>query len=187
MSQTSYAEQAVGFAGALADLTRGYVKDSGMNGEASAGIAFGKFVVMAAGELTDTAIVAGNSRGTPASFKLPAASTDDFKGGGFVIHSHDYDKRLDLDTNGAIKPAKQLAVLKKGRIWVNAGTAMAVTDNVFVQYTAGIASVGDVANASDGGKNVQLFGARVVTPIAAGGLVQIDVDISAHVGSSAAH
>lgn len=174
MSQTSYAEQAVAFAGMLADINQGHVKDTMLNGEDSAEIAFGKFVVESAamlqGELT---------RGTPSVAKLPAAVGNDFAGGGFVIHSHDYDKRIELGTTG-VKPKVQMSVLKKGRIWVTAGTAMAKADVVYVQYTAGIAAVGDVANASDGGKNVILYGARVIAPITAAGLVLIEVDMAAH-------
>lgn len=183
MSQTSYAQQANAFAGMLADLSRGQVKDTYLQGEASAEIAFGKFVVMGVGMTSDQV---NNAAGTPATGKLPAASTDDFKGGGFVIHSHDYDKRLELGTTG-LKPKTLMSVLRRGKIWVTAGTAMGVADLVYVQYTAGIAAVGDVANASDGGKNVQLFGARVVTPITAAGLVEIEVDMNAHAASSAAH
>ncbi len=186
MSQTSYAEQAIGFPGVIGDITDGMIKDSGMNGEASAALAFGKFVVMSAGMLTSTAVFSGNSRGTPDVFVLPAASTDDYKGGGIVLHSHDYDKRLDLNTVGVL-PNKQITVMKRGRVWVTSGTAFAVTDLVYVQFTAGIASVGDIANASDSGKNVLLYGARVVTPIAAGGLCMLEFDMGAYRASAAAH
>ena len=187
MSQLNYAQQANAFAGMMADLTQGYVKDTYVQGEASAEIAFGKFIVMKTGMTSgDPALGAG----IPAIGVLPAASTDDFKGGGFVIHSHDYDKRLELGTTG-LKPKTLMSVLRRGRIWVNAATAMAVTDLIYVHYAAGVtnagAVAGDVANTSDAAKNTQLFGARVVTPIAAAGLCEIEVDMLAHAASSAAH
>lgn len=179
MSQLLYTEQAAAFAGMIGDITNGMIKDTALNGEASAEIAFGKFVVMSAAELIDTAIVSGNSRGTPDLMVLPSAVGNDFAGGGFVMHAHDYDKRLELGTTG-LKPKVQMNVMKRGRIWVNSGTAFAKADDVYVQYTAGIAAVGDIANASDGGKNVKLYGARVVTPIAAAGLCMVEFDMGAH-------
>lgn len=186
MSQTSYLEQAFAFAGMMADLTN-MVKDTALNGETSAAIAFGKFTVLSAAELIDNAIVSGNSRGTPEIMKLPAAATDDFKGGGVVMHSHDYDKRLDMDAVGALLPKRQMSMCKKGRIVVNSGTAFAATDLVYIQYTAGIANVGDFANAADSGKNILFYGARCLTPIAAAGLMVLDFDMAAYRASAAAH
>lgn len=183
MSQTSYAQQAAAFAGMMADMTQAYVKDTYVQGEASAEIPFGAFVVMGTGPVSGDPALGG---GTPALGKLPAASTDDYKGGGFVIHAHDYDKRLELGVTG-LKPKTMMSVLRRGKIWVTSGTAMGIADPVYVQYTAGIASPGQVANASDGGKNVQLFGARVVYATLAAGLVCVEVDMNAHAASSAAH
>lgn len=177
MSQTNYNEQAAAFAGQMADLTD-MVKDSALNGEVSAELAFGKFVVMSAAELIGASATDVTARGTPDVMVLPAASGDDFKGGGFVIHSHNYDKRLDMGLIGVL-PKRQIAVLKRGRIWVNSGTAFAKADDVYVQYTAGIAAVGDIANASDGGKNIKLWGARVLTPVSAAGLVVVEYDVAA--------
>jgi hypothetical protein len=171
VSQLIYAEQSPAFAGMMADIMRGMVKDTMLNGEASAEIAFGKFVV------ENTAM---NTSGTPALAKLPAAGGDDFAGGGVVLHSHDYDKRLDLGDTG-IKPKRQMTVMKKGRVWVYGEVAMAKADDVYVRHTVnGLLVPGDFRNDADTAKAVKLYGARVITPTTAAGLFQLELDMAAH-------
>jgi len=183
--QLSYSEQAAAFAGLLGgDSVEGSVIDSGLNGETSAGMPFGIFVVASAGETIDTA---GTPplEGTPGVYKLPAAASgvsSNYRNGGFVLHSHEYDKRLDFDVNGSILPKRQLNILKKGRVWVQATTAMALSDDVFVRFTVnGALALGTIGNTADSGKAQKLWGARVTTPITAAGLCEIAWDAAAFV------
>ncbi len=169
--QTSYAEQPAGIPGMIGDNSDGKVVDTVLNGEASAEIGFGKFVVIGTG---------GTTSGTPPLAKLPAASGDDYENGGFVVLSHDYDRRLDLGTTG-IKPKRQMGIMRRGRIYVHAETAMAKTDDVYVRYTAsGDLVVGNIRNDADTAKAKKLYGARVVYPITAAGTVMIEVDMMAY-------
>jgi hypothetical protein len=178
MSQLAYTEQAVAFAGLMADITDGYERDTMLNGEASAEIPFGAFVV------ENAAMTAGATpatRGTPAIAKLPAASTDDFANGGVVLHSHEYDKRLDLGTTGVL-PTRQLSVLKRGRVWMQVEQAVVKTDPVFVRYTVNGAgtALGQVRKDDDTAKALRIYGARFVTETTGAGLVQVEIDMSAH-------
>lgn len=54
-----------------------------------------------------------------------------------------------------------VSVLRRGRIWVVAETAMALTDNVFVRFSGG--SEGRIRDDVDGGDAVALPNARVVS------------------------
>lgn len=176
MGQTSYAEQSPAFAGMCADLSWGMVKDTFIQGEASAEIPFGAFVVQsAAPKLPGTA-----SASSAATAKLPAASGDNFGGGGVVLHSHWYDKRLQLGTTG-VKPGNLLTVVRRGRIWVNAELAVAVTDAVYARYTASGGNVpGNFRNDADTAKALRLYGCRFITETTAAGLVVLEIDLNAH-------
>lgn len=170
MSQLSYAEQAQAFAGMLADLSRGHQIDTMVQGEVSAEIAFGRFVVVSAAQ-------SGN--GSPAVAKLPAAAGDDFANGGVVVHSHVYDTYRDLGTTG-IKPKQLMAVMRRGRVWVECEEAMGKADQIFVRHTAGAGGsiVGKIRNDADTASAILIPGARVVQPTTGAGLCQIEVDMN---------
>lgn len=170
MSQTNYNEQAVAFAGLLAEGFEPNLKVSALQGEVSAEIPFGYFVKQS------TPPVAGGP--TPTIVALPSAGTDDIAG--CVIHSHDYDKRLDLGDTG-VKPKRILNLLRKGRIWAMADKAVTFDDEVYVRYTAaGSQLVGMLSDSADSNKCLQLFGARFITETTALGLVLVEFDLSAH-------
>lgn len=177
MAQTSYAEQAQGFAGMMGDMSEGHSAQTMLNGEASSEIGFGKFVVQYAGQVAGPASAGG---GTPALAKLPASAGDDFGGGGVVLQAHDYDKRLDLGTTGVL-PKRQLGVLRKGKVWVHCEEAMALTSKVFVRYTTNGALVpGDIRTDADTSKALQIKACRVIQATAGAGLCLIEIDMLMH-------
>lgn len=179
MPQLDYSAQAPAFAGMQADLTQGALKDTMVQGEASAEIAFGRFVCESVG-MTGAGNLTTNPAGTPAVAILPVDANSDFGNGGIVLHAHDYDKRLELGDTG-LKPKTLMTVLKRGRAWVYGEVAMAKTDSVFVRYTAaGGNVVGNFRNDADTAKAIQIYGARVVTPSAAAGLFEVEIDMAAH-------
>lgn len=172
MSQLAYGQQAAAFAGLMGDITDGYVRDTMLNAEAAAEIAFGKFVVQFAAWKPGSNGAAGA--------KLPAGGGDDFAGGGIVLHSHDYDRRLDMGLIGLL-PKRQMTVLKVGRVWVNAEVAVAKADDVYVRHTVnGLLVVGDFRNDADAGKAVKLYGSRWITETTAAGLALLEIDMRAH-------
>lgn len=176
MGQTSYAEQSPAFAGMIADLSWGVVKDTFVQGEASAEIPFGAFVVQSAAASLPGSASAPN---VPTA-KLPAASGDYFGGGGVVLHGHWYDKRLQLGTTG-VKPTNLITVMRRGRVWVNAEEALARTDDVYVRYTAaGGLTVGNFRNDADTSKALKLYGCRFLTETTAAGLIVLELDLNAH-------
>jgi hypothetical protein len=180
MAQLSYAEQPQAFAGMIADFGGRRSVQSMLNGEAAAEIAFGKFVVQSTPQTPGPASAGG---GTPALAKLPAAAGDDFSGGGVVLQSHDYDKRLDLGAVGVL-PKRIMGVMRVGKVWMRCEQAMAVTDPVFIRHTTNGALVpGDVRKDADTARAVQLYGARVVQATTAAGLVQIELDMNAYRGN----
>jgi hypothetical protein len=185
--QLSYAEQAPAFAGMLSSQTEGYDIVSGALGGAT-NVPFGNFLLQSVGEPTGPA-AANPGEGTPPIFVLPAAAPSGngaWRNGGLFIQSHEYDKRLDLDVNGSLLPTRQLALLRRGRAWVLATTAMGMGDDVYVRYTAnGALNPGTIGNTADSAKAAKLFGARVVTPITAPGLCEIEIDMQAYAASSA--
>jgi hypothetical protein len=176
VGQTSYAEQAPAFAGMPFDLSWGMVKDTFIQGEASAEIPFGAFVVQSAAPTLPGTATAPN---VPTA-KLPAASGDNFGGGGIVLHSHWYDKRLQLGTTG-VKPGNLLTVVRRGRLWVNGEVALAITDAVYARYTAsGGNTPGNFRNNDDTSKALRLYGCRFLTGLTAAGLVAVEIDLNAH-------
>jgi hypothetical protein len=117
MAQTSYSNSfsAVGFEGMLADSKEADIV-SELNAEAAANLVFGRGVrKTAAGALNMSA--AGQSlHGIPVFNQREVA---------------------DLASNGAIRPKETFDLLRKGRILVKAEQAVAVTDDVYLRYTAG--------------------------------------------------
>lgn len=168
MSQTSYAEQAVGIAGMQGDNTQGQQKSTAINVEAAAEIAFGYMVMR----------FAAASGVNPPGAKITSAAGDDLLG--VVMHSHEYDKRLDLGTVGVL-PKRQLNVMQQGRVWVMVDVAVAVTDTVYVRYTTnGAALAGTFTNSADTAKARIVYGAKFLTATTGAGLVLLELDIGAH-------
>lgn len=176
MGQTNYNEQSPAFAGMLYDLSWGVVKDTFIQGEASAEVAFGAFLVQsAAATLPGTA----SAPNVPTA-KLPAASSDLFGHGGVVLHSHWYDKRLQLGTTG-VKPTNLLTLVRRGRIWVYAEKAVTRDDAVYVRYTASGGNVpGNFRDDDDTSKALRLYGCRYLTETTGAGLVGLEIDLNAH-------
>lgn len=154
MSQTSYTTAiAVAIQGMIGDNSGAKQIESKLNGEASASIPFGCFVV------TD---------GTDHGAKLPSASSGQaFLGP--VVHAHAY-ARTWTDANGVVHgevdgtgllPKVEMNVMVRGRIWVPCETAWNVGDPVFVRYTTDGGSpantqAGQVGNASGTGRTLDL-------------------------------
>lgn len=177
--QTSYPEQAQAFAGMIADFggRRAGGIISMLNGEVSAEIPFGRFVVQ---QTPQTPPPVSTGGGTPALGRLPSGAGNDFVGGGVVVHSHDYDKRLDLGTVG-IKPKRMMGVMRVGKVFVIGEQAMAVTDPIFVRHTTnGGLTPGSFRKDADTANAIRIYGARVVQATTAAGILQIEIDMNAH-------
>ncbi len=176
MGQTSYAEQAPAFAGMIADLSRGALIDTFIQGEASAEVPFGSFVVLSTGTTLPGTASAPN---VPTGI-LPAASGDNYGHGGVVVHSHWYDKRLQLGEDGVL-PGNLISVMRRGRIWVNVEEAVTPADSVFVRYTASGANVpGNFRTDADTSKALQLYGCRFASITTGAGLAILEIDLNAH-------
>lgn len=185
MAQLNYNEQAVAFAGLLGSMTKSAFIEAGVLGGAT-DVAFGFFLVESAGLTSGTGTGTSplSTEGTGPVYVLPSAAAANaaigvggWRGGGFLLHSHEYDKRLDFDANGLLLPTRQVNILKRGRVWVNATTAMAINDPVYARYTVnGALLPGSIGNIADSAKAQLLWGARVVTPNTAPGFVEIEWD-----------
>ena len=183
MAQLNYNEQAPAFAGMLGDQTRGTVIEGAVLG-GSTNVPFGTFLVASAGLTTATGTGTSplSTEGTGKVVILPSAasSSNGYRGGGIFLQSHEYDKRLDFDASGNVLPTRQVNLLVKGRVWVNATTAMGINDDVYARYTVnGLLNPGTIGNTSDTSKAQKLWGARVITPITAAGFAEIDIDMNA--------
>lgn len=176
--QLNYNEQANSFAGMRGDNREGVQVVTAVNADVVS-IPFGVFVVASAAGTYAPGVP--SLAGTPLQVQLPSGSGNDFANGGFVMQSHEYDKRLDLDTVGVVV-ARQLNVMRRGSIWVVAEQAMLKTDPVFVRYTANGAGklVGQVRKDADTGKATQLWGAKVLSEITAAGNLLIEFDMLAY-------
>jgi hypothetical protein len=119
-----YAEQARGYAGMITDL-RERTCETYVQGEASAGIAFGTVVA----EGTASAVV-----GTPdkAINMVDASSVI----AGVVVHAHNYDRLTQLDTNGAVLPKNLVTVMKMGQIYAVHEGSCTKGAVAFVRYAA---------------------------------------------------
>jgi hypothetical protein len=119
MSQTSYSNtMTAAFAGMLADTSDNDIFGA-LQAEASSEIPFGVMVCKGTGD-NDA--------------KLPAASTA--KLFGVLVHSHNYEPRIDLGTVG-VKPGATLNVLNRGRIHVVVEENVTREDRAYVRYAAG--------------------------------------------------
>jgi hypothetical protein len=163
----------------LTSAIEGALADSGphdvitkYNAEASAAISFGKAVKFGA---TDNAAL------------LPAAETD--KICGIVLHTDQYstgsDGELKQDgtawTNG-LRPGAAMSILRKGRVWAVARTAVAPGDRLWVRAVAsgsGHEFLGGLEDADDSTDTIDCTAQGVwLTTAAQGALAILEVDFT---------
>lgn len=166
-AQTSYATNiGVAFAGMLGDLNP-HSTETIVSAESSAEIPFGVFV--AKGGSTDSGGI------------MPAASTAKLRGVLLAGDTRSKGVNGDIGTLG-LKPKCLGTLLMDGRVWVVSETAVNFGDPVFVRYAAGAGGtqLGAVRNATVASEMIDLTSkARFVGTIAAPGLVQIELDMTA--------
>lgn len=173
---TSYAEQEIAFAGMLANLADKKAITL-VQGEASAEVPFGVMVCQG-----DASAVPG----TPDKAILLVDANS--KHVGIVLHSHDYTPGTDLGDSG-VKPARLLAVLEEGEVYVFAEAGAFVKGaQLYVRYTANGAGklvLGAVRVDDDSTKakiNKGLTAAETKT-LAAAGFVKCRYDHPAYLAS----
>lgn len=137
-----------------------------IQGEASAEIAFGRFV----------ALKAGAQDGLEPIAVLPSATLTKLVGA--VEFTHVYNRETALGSVG-VKPSEALKVLEAGLIWVEVETAVAVDDKAHVRLVANGAAtkIGIVRNAADSTNTVALGGSRFRTAASANGIALLEFDI----------
>lgn len=155
------------YAGLISDTS--FIKDvrSFVSEEASAEIPFGVMVVRG----TDKNV------GCLLPHTSAAASSDIMIG--VVVHSHAYDKPLELGDTG-LKPKTTVGVLVHGRIWVPVEETVAPGDAVRVRVIAAGAEVkGAFRTTADSTDTVNITAfARWVTGGAAGSVAELEVDMT---------
>lgn len=161
--QTSYGTSMTsGIEGALADSGAHDVVAL-FNQEASASIAFGR------------AVKFGTSDN---GCKLPAAETD--KIAGISLHTDQYAAE-QLDATG-VKVGHVLSVLRKGRVWVMARTAVAPGDRLWVRAVSsgtGYETLGGLEDADDSTDTIDCTAQGVwLSTAAQGALALLEVDFT---------
>lgn len=163
--QTTYALSpafTVAIEGALADNSE-FQAIAKFNGEASLHIPFGRAVKFGA---SDNAAL------------LPAAETD--KVCGIVMHANQYDS-VELTSTG-IAPGAMLNILRKGRLWVMARTAVTPGDRLWVRAVSsdtGFEVLGGLEDADDSTDTIDCNGQGVwLTTAAQGALAVLEVDFT---------
>ena len=189
MAQTSITiNTSLGYAGGLADIGFHEI-GSGVNAD-TVTIPGGVMVC-----LLSTASVA-----QPAQFVLPTVTFSMTNTGaglpaGITVHTQALDT-IGLQTEvagahisaynlGLFKVGREMAVLRKGRILVTPESAVVAGDPVFGRFTvntgSGQGQLGSFSNATDSGKNVQVWGARFETSSdSVTGVAQLSYDLNAH-------
>lgn len=159
--QLSYAEQAKGFDGMLADMGPKEV----ISRAAEGAVPFGKFVVL------------GTDKDNQA--KLPAASGDIVAQKVLGVSLHDHARESQNDGLAAGYLTKEsMSILKKGMVYVTAEEAVTPSDTVYVRHTVnGALTVGSVRKDADTDKAVALAGLRFMSSAGAGELVKLSVDL----------
>lgn len=164
MPQTSYTQdQAIGFAGQLADLSFKRVV-SALNKEGVA-IPFG---------------VAVTKRTAAGEYELPDAAGDKIYG--IVVHSHDVDQNGLTGVEG-VAEGGTMNVLEEGVVLVKVEEAVDAHDDVYVRHTAHtgeatLAQLGAFRKSADTVSTVDtaaiVKGARYRTAAAAGGIAEVE-------------
>lgn len=169
MAQTSVATRPTrAFAGMLGDSSHMKNVRSYVSTESSAEIPFGVMCVRDATNKDTGALLPHTSA---------AASSDIMVG--VVVHSHAYDKPLELGDTG-IKPKCTLNILTHGRIWVPVEETVAPGDAVRVRVVAaGAEQKGAFRTTADSTDTVNITAfARWVTGGAAGSVAELEVDMT---------
>ncbi len=164
---------AIGYAGMLDSGPCDIV--TGISGESSASIPFGKAVVWdPSGPVSDYHVT------------LPANQSDKVRG--LVVHSHAYARAWtdadavvhgQLDGTGLL-PGTSLSLLRKGRMLVVAASAVSPGDRLYVRRTAGVGeTLGALEDAADSTDMIDCTAQGVwLTTAAAGDLAWIEVDFT---------
>lgn len=140
------------------------------NGEASANIAFGRAVKFGANDF---------------SAVLPSAESDKIRG--IVIRSDAYSTGTDGDLDqtagtGGLRPGAMMAVLRKGRVWAMARTAVTPGDRLWVRAVSsgtGFEVLGGLEDADDSTDMIDCTAQGVwLTTTAQGSLGILEVDFT---------
>lgn len=163
MPQTSVSvNAAAAFAGLIGDAGDDAYVRSYVNGEASAEIPYGVFVVIDSSEDHEA--------------DLPTADTD--LPCGVVLHSHAYAKDNELGTTG-LKPDVTMSVLQRGRVWVATEDAVDPGDAVRIRKVAGGSEqLGAFRAAADGTDTMVATNARWLTSTSGAGFALLEFDVN---------
>ena len=160
MPQLSYSRtQPVGFPGMKSSAVDDTIV-TGVSEETSADIPYGLFVAQGV-----------NQDGV----KLPTLTTDLPKGISTQSHA---DHISYVGPNSGVVPYAPLNVTRQGRVYVNSEDAVTPASKVFMRFAAngGNTQKGSIRGTTDTGC-VEIYGAAFVGSCAAGGLVEIEVNL----------
>ncbi len=162
------------FSSTLTAAIEGQLADTGdndicarYNEEASASIPFGRAVKF--GTVDNGA-------------KLPSAETDKIVG--ITLHSNEYSKGTDTSdlSSTGMRPGVVMNVLRKGRVWVVARSAVAPGDRLWVRAVSsdtGYETLGGLEDADDSTDMIDCTAQGVwLTTAAQGGLALLEVDFT---------
>lgn len=188
MAQTAISiNTSLGFAGSLADLGFHEI-DSGVNADvvsipggvmvclqSTASVAQPKAFVLP----TVTFSMTNTGAGLPAGITVHTQALDTIGLQSEVAGSHISAYNLPL-----FKVGREMAVLRKGRILVTPEVAVVAGDPAFCRFTVNTGTnqgqLGTFSNATDSGKNVQVWGARFETSSdATTGVAALSFDMNA--------
>jgi hypothetical protein len=112
------------------------------------------------------------------------ATSNDFAG--ILVHSHAYAKPQELGDEG-LKPNVAIDVLTHGRVWVRVEDDVLMGDPVRVRcVAAGAEKAGAFRTDADGTDCVDISAfARWVSPASAGGLAQLEINMTGVAGGVA--
>ncbi len=147
------------FAGMLGDMSD-YDSNTYVNEEATNELAFGRLV----------------KQGTGANQAKEIAAQAD-KPVGIVMHSHRYDKTNELGTTG-LKPGVLLSALTRGKMYVEVGEAVGLTDAVRVNATGTGGTKGVFYKTSSAGNTLLIKSARWLSVTGGAGVALLEFDLS---------
>lgn len=167
MPQLSYTKNmAAAIAGMMVDARMHAVKESYVQGEASAEIPFGVGIVEGAAGANGT-----NNKGL-----LPVDATSVFAG--ILLFQQNYAKDVELGSVG-LKPFAPMTVVRKGLIWVIVEDAVAKDATPFMRHTpngAGKLQKGAFRSDADTANAIKLRGCVFRSSTSGAGLAQLEVD-----------
>jgi len=156
MPQTTYTDAPVkAYLGAVSDEGS---KDLISKSATAAAIPFGRFVCLGSAD-SECALPAASGDIGNKTWGVAVAHTAQEPGAGYARYAN-------------------VSILNKGRVWMYAETNCALSDTVYVRYTANGAGkdVGQVRNDDDTSKAASLARARFVTTATAGELVLVELE-----------